>query len=260
MDEADPASITFTLNARSHTLSRATVEARLVDVEPERIAKYSVQVGDTSYPVLQVLSLAIARSRKEFNSHTAARHLHDLGFSVQPAWPPPNTPREADVETRTASATALSPADEEWHTEAEVQATIARWLEESGWEIVSSVDTAKKAPGIDVVARRGVEMVGVEVKGYPSAKYADPAKAHLPKKTHPATQARQWFAGALLAAARLHHKKVYGLDGKDETWANVIALPDFQTYRALTGSTRASLAALGVEVWWVRRDGSVTKA
>lgn len=259
MDEDVDPTITFVLNGTQHTLSRSGVETRLADVEPDRIHQYSVRVGDSTYPVLQVLALAVARSKKEFNTQTAARHLRALGFVVQPPRRVPGTP---DSDSRPApgpgAAATSGLGNEEWHTEVEVQATVAGVLGATGWVIRSMADTKRKQPGIDIVAERGLERIGIEVKGYPSTRYADSAKAHLVKPTPPATQARQWFAGAVLAAMRLHHKKVRELDGKSVTWRNVIALPDFTTYRALVASTSSSLKALDIEVWWVGEHGSVT--
>ena len=91
--------------------------------------------------------------------------------------------------------------------------------------------------------------VGVEVKGYPSRNYAAPARASEQKKTQPSTQSVHWFAAAVLAAMRLR--------GKEPDWKSVIALPDFNRYRALFGETQGSLSAAGIVVWWVDEEGTV---
>lgn len=103
------------------------------------------------------------------------------------------------------------------------------WLAAAGWRILSVADTATREHGIDIVASRGDETVGVEVTGYPSRTYADPARAADTKRTHPSTQAGHWFAQALLAAMRLR--------GRRPGVRSVIALPDFPRFRSLYGET-----------------------
>jgi len=55
-------------------------------------------------------------------------------------------------------------AEGPWHTEARVQAAVVRTLQANGWQIVSQADTATKEHGIDVVASRGRQTAGIEVK------------------------------------------------------------------------------------------------
>lgn len=107
-----------------------------------------------------------------------------------------------------------------------------------------------QGPGIDIVAERGTERLGIEVKGYPTrGTYADPRRAGEVKRTNPATQARHWYSQAVLAAMRLrtHHP----------TWQSVIAFPDFPTYKRLWADTRTSLRAADIQVWFISRDGTV---
>ena len=87
-------------------------------------------------------------------------------------------------------------------------------------------NTATKEHGIDVIAARDGQTVGVEVKGFPSRGYADPARAGEVKRTSPSTQAGHWYSQAVLAAMRLR--------GKEPEWRSVIALPDFPRYRELS--------------------------
>jgi hypothetical protein len=47
------------------------------------------------------------------------------------------------------------------------------------------------------------------------------------------------------------------LRSRNPTWRSVIALPDFGRYRDLYAETPGSLAAAGVEVWWVDESGGV---
>lgn len=137
----------------------------------------------------------------------------------------------------------------EWHTEANVQASLVTALAADGWRIVSVANTATKEHGIDVIASRDGQTVGIEVKGFPSRGYADPSRAGEPKRTAPSTQAGHWYAQAVLAAMRLRTK--------EPTWRSVITLPDFPRYRSLYAETVISLTAASIEVWWVDRAGAV---
>lgn len=124
-----------------------------------------------------------------------------------------------------APATSRQEPEDEWHTEANVQASVVRHLATTGWSILSVADTATRQRGIDVVATREGTTVGVEVKGYPSARYADPARALEAKITSPTNQSPHWYAQAVLAAMRLRTR--------EPDYRSVIALPDFPRYRDL---------------------------
>ncbi|WP_200945005.1 MULTISPECIES: hypothetical protein [unclassified Nocardioides] len=137
----------------------------------------------------------------------------------------------------------------EWHTEANVQALLVTALAADGWHILSVANTATKEHGIDVIASKDGETAGVEVKGFPSRTYADPARAGEQKRTSPSTQAAHWYSQAVLAAMRLR--------GKEPAWRSVIALPNFPRYRDLHSETLGSLAAAGIELWWVDQTGEL---
>ncbi|KAA1415350.1 hypothetical protein F0U44_21975 [Nocardioides humilatus] len=247
-------SIRFTVNRRQYDLARATVESRLVDVAPDAIRKHAVRVNGVWFPVLQAFELASGIPRSEFMSYTARRHLVALGFEVR-----------GDVDHRASRAvggdevqgrvpstwigTPAQEADEQWHTEGNVQAAVVTHLVGAGWRIFSVANTATKEHGIDVVAGLRDEVVGIEVKGFPSRGYADPARAGETKRSSPSTQAGHWYSQAVLAAMRLR--------GKKPDWRSVIALPDFPRYRDLHAETMSSLSAAQIEVWWVDRSGSV---
>jgi hypothetical protein len=47
------------------------------------------------------------------------------------------------------------------------------------------------------------------------------------------------------------------LRGKEPSWRSVIALPDLPRYRDLHAETVGSLAAAGIEVWWVDQTGEL---
>lgn len=167
-----------------------------------------------------------------------------------------------DRSTRWLAGSALTPAPvaptehasgslEDWHTEANVQASLVTALAADGWLILSVANTATKEHGVDVIATRDGQTVGIEVKGFPSRGYADPSRAGETKPTSPSTQATHWYSQAVLAAMRLR--------GKEPTWRSVIALPDFPRYRDLHAQTTASLAAAQIEVWWVDRTGAARR-
>lgn len=160
----------------------------------------------------------------------------------------PTGPRTASVSA--AAAPSVEPS-EEWHSEANVQASLVTGLAADGWRILSVANTATKEHGIDVIASRDGQTVGIEVKGFPSRGYANPARAHEVKRTRPSTQAGHWYSQAVLAAMRLR--------GKEPTWRSVIALPDFPRYRNLHAETVGSLAAAQIEVWWLDRTGLVQR-
>lgn len=252
------AAIRFTLNGRQYGLSRADVEARLAEVTPEVIRKHAVRINDTWFPVIQAFEVASGIPRSEFISHTARRHLAALGFEVAgdverrtPLPSPGATVGPAPAPGRATSAVRELPEGGEWHTEANVQAALVTALAGDGWRILSVANTATKEHGIDVIAARDGMTIGVEVKGFPSRGYADPARAGEVKRTSPSTQAGHWYSQAVLAAMRLR--------GKEPTWRSIIALPDFPRYRDLHAETEGSLSAAQIEIWWVDEAGHLLR-
>ncbi|WP_407345789.1 hypothetical protein [Pengzhenrongella phosphoraccumulans] len=244
--------ITFTLKGRRYELSRAVVESRLRDVAPEAIRKHAVRVNGIWYPAIQAFEVAGGVPRSEFISHTARRHLAALGFEVHGEIDSRTVVRtpaiKLEVDSGSGSVPDVRPPSE-WHTEANVQAAIVTALAAAGWQILSVANTATKEHGVDVIAEREDQTVGVEVKGFPSRSYADSSRAHETKPTSPSTQAGHWFAQAVLAAMRLR--------GKEPAWRSAIALPDFPRYRDLHAATVGSLTAAQIEVWWVESNGAL---
>ncbi|ABL81778.1 MULTISPECIES: hypothetical protein [unclassified Nocardioides] len=256
METQGRTSIRFTLNGHRYELTRQDVESRLADVAPDAIRKHAVKVNGTWFPVIQAFELATGIPRSEFMSNTARRHLAALGYEVAgDVEPRTEPPRVRSVATSPAAAAPTRDLEEpaelsgEWHTEANVQASLVTALAAEGWRILSVANTATKEQGIDVIASLDGQTVGVEVKGFPSRGYADPARAGEVKRTSPSTQAGHWYAQAVLAAMRLR--------GKEPTWRSVIAVPDFPRYRDLHAETAGSLAAAQIEVWWVDQTGAV---
>lgn len=137
----------------------------------------------------------------------------------------------------------------EWHWEGNVQDAVVRHLVARGWSIVRVADTSTKEHGHDVVAQHGSERLIVEVKGYPSDRYVRGDRAGQRKPTNPSTQARHWFAMAVLAGATMR--------SAEQGSRVALAFPDFTTYRNLSARVEPALRAMAVEVWLVTEDGTV---
>lgn len=161
--------VRFILNGTRYELSRDQVEARLAGVVPGTVYTHAVRVNGIWFPVRQAFELALGAPRANFNSHTARRHLTTLGFEVR-----------GQIATRTDAPGAGSSLERgsaaEWFGEAEVQAVVVSFLSDTGWRIVSTADTATKERGVDVVAERVGQLIGIEVKGFHSRSYANPRR------------------------------------------------------------------------------------
>ncbi len=73
----------FTIGGKPVSLSKQSVEDALRNVQPDPISKYRVSIGNTEYPIKQVLSLASGIPRAGFITTTAYRILNRLGFEVK---------------------------------------------------------------------------------------------------------------------------------------------------------------------------------
>jgi hypothetical protein len=136
-----------------------------------------------------------------------------------------------------------------WYWEGNVQATVARFLAAGGWTIESVADTASRQRGIDLVATKGDRRLAVEVKGYPGTVYARGERAGQPKPTAPTTQARHWYAQALLTAVLT--------GGSDEGTEIALAFPDMPRFRELIGRSEWALRGLGLRVFLADESGHV---
>lgn len=136
-----------------------------------------------------------------------------------------------------------------WPWEGAVQAVFADVLRQHGWTVTSVADTATKARGVDLLARKADRRVGAEVKGWPSSTYSDPKRAGEIKPTAPTNQAGHWFSQAVTKALML-------IDSHPGT-ESLVVLPDFPRYRDLAVRTRTGRARAEVHVVLVHEDGSV---
>jgi len=143
------------------------------------------------------------------------------------------------------------PATSEWHHESNIQDLLTAHLEADGWIVVERADALMRQQGRDLRLLRQGRYLTIEVKGFPSTQYRDPARRSEVKRTNQPTQARQWYSHALLAAL------TYYSTSDDDV---AIAFPEFSTYTNLLAKTRRALEALGIGVYLVREDGSVNRA
>jgi Holliday junction resolvase-like predicted endonuclease len=220
-----------------------------------------VRVDGRLSPVKQAFELATRVRRSSFTSHTAQRHLAALGFELVDERDSAVVTRQRDLRAdrggpaspqAISSGTPRHVSGGEWHTEARVQSAIISYLARTGWQITSAADTARREHGIDIVAIRQGHALAIEVKGFPSRYYADPSRADEQKKTQPSTQAKHWYAQAVLAAMLTRSRRP-----RDQA---VIALPDFPRYRKLYSESAGSLQQCAIELWWVSENGAVRKA
>jgi hypothetical protein len=217
-------------------LDREDIVRVLNGVQPGRVQKYGVRVGDVVFPVKQVYQLVTGLPLGQFSSAVARRHLRALGFEI--------------LGPEAGGVSPLDPAaGRGWPWEGEVRSMFAAFLHDHGWRLVSMADTASRERGVDVVARKDDRRLGAEVKGWPSTEDADVRRTAESKKTYPASQAAHWFAQALLRAVVL-------LDSQPGH-ESLIVLPDLLRYRGLAERTRTGRSAAGVHVLFVAETGSV---
>lgn len=231
----------FVLNGVVQHLDPSVVVERVRGVPAEPLQTHGVRIDGVTYPVKQAFELASGRPRAEFTSQTAMRHLHALGFDIVG---PTGLPDRSNVDI---TGSAPVDAGHQWPWEGNVQAVFMDLLRGHGWSIIAAADTAMKAPGVDVLARNGERRLGAEVKGWPSAGYADPRRVSEVKRTQPSTQAGHWFSQALSKAMML-------LDSHPGH-ESLMVLPDYPRYRDLTARTRTGRRAANIHVVLLARDG-----
>ncbi|MDP9399228.1 MAG: hypothetical protein M3P96_16025 [Actinomycetota bacterium] len=137
----------------------------------------------------------------------------------------------------------------DWFWEGNVQSALLTHLVGQGWRVLRVADTAMRERGTDIVVERDGQRLHVEVKGWPSTSYADPARAGEQKRTLPTVQAGTYFGGAVLSAMQLH----------DKCPGDQVALgfPAMDRYRALHASVADSLRTLRIQVLFVDEEGHV---
>lgn len=127
-----------------------------------------------------------------------------------------------------------------WHWEGNIQSVLVAHLAGQGYRITQVVDTASKQAGVDIRAERDDQELWVTVKGYPEQK----------SRTHPATQARHWFSGAIFDLV------LYRSERSDVMVA--MGMPDgFVTYQNLAARVGWLKKELPFRVLWVTKEGGV---
>lgn len=186
--------------------------------------------------------------------------LYRLDHGLYRRWRPTDSPETPVQEppTRVSLPTVAGPtpnvndvdALHEWSWEGNVQSAVIGWLARNHWLIRRAADTRGREHGTDIVAERDRRTLHIEVKGWPSTKYVDPARSGEQKRTPPSLQARTWFADAPLQGMRLRNSHP-----EDDV---AIAMPDTATYRGLASSVQFSLARAQVTILLVNEAGEVT--
>jgi hypothetical protein len=172
------------------------------------------------------------------------RFLRWLDGTYRPHRPHPESPTEPVAPIPAGTGTSS------WLWEGNVQSALARYLEVSGWLIERLADTARRERGFDILASRPDRRLAVEVKGYPERTYSRGAKEGQRKVAVPSAQATVYFGGALASVTRYREA--------DPNLGLAIGLPDVPRYRDLVTQRATSLRDLGIGVFLVTEDGTVS--
>ena len=134
-----------------------------------------------------------------------------------------------------------------WYWEGNVQGKVAAHLTAEGWRIIRTAKTAKREPGIDILAEMGGRTLAVEVKGYPPERYTQGLKRGQLRPTGERdgdatmTVAEAYYAASVVPAQL----------------ESAMAFPIFLRYRRDVERLRQALQRLGIGVYFVAEDGSV---
>jgi len=139
--------------------------------------------------------------------------------------------------------------EKEWFEETNVARKIKNYLQKNGYQIIKFNEN-KKEKGPDIIAKKdNIEYI-IEVKGYPSDKYVKGKKKGQKKPTKPDTQAKHWFAEALL--------QVLLAKSKNPNAVVCMAFPKFQVYERLISRLKYILTKnLGINCYLVDEKGKV---
>ncbi len=155
---------------------------------PEPVRQHGVRIGEVVYPVKQAFELATGLPRTEFTTHIARRHLAALGFEVV-----------GEIETRgpIGGLVARVRHTRRWNPKPSTasgipnsecrQPSFAFSSATGGRSRPSQTQTLGSMPST-FSPLRGGDRAAIEVQGFPSRNYADPARASETKRTQPSTQ------------------------------------------------------------------------
>jgi hypothetical protein len=137
----------------------------------------------------------------------------------------------------------------DWFWEGNVVNSLEKHFVDLGWVLEFKADTASRQAGVDLHLRKGHLELMIEAKGYPSTTYQRGTKQGLPKPTNPATQARHWYAEAILCAMLRQHDH--------PNLMVAIAFPENPVFTSIVERTKDSLHKLGLPVLFVSEAGGV---
>ncbi len=140
--------------------------------------------------------------------------------------------------------------EDDWFYEANIQNKIEKHLKSENWG-VEVVDTKSRKKGPDILAKKNGTNLQVEVKGYPSDKYVRGKDKGKEKKTNPKTQARHWFAEALLT--------IILAKCKSPNLKIALGFPDDKIYLKKWTEIKWLREKIHLSVYWVNRDGLVNR-
>lgn len=127
--------------------------------------------------------------------------------------------------------------------EAVVVEKVCEHLDSSGWTVESSCGPTEQ--GDDIVATRGNEEFRIEAKGEGSEQPTSSRHG----KPFTRNQVRSHVAVALYRAAKM----------RTDTVRASMAFPDNEHHREMVSAIDRAVRDLGIAVFWVSADGSVTE-
>ena len=137
----------------------------------------------------------------------------------------------------------------DWFWEGNVVNSLEKHFAAVGWIFVSKANTATRQAGVDLHMKKGDAELMIEAKGYPSTTYQRGPKQGMPKPTSPSTQARHWYAEAILCAMLRQHDH--------PNLIVAIAFPEKPVFTAIVERTKESLKKLDLRVLFVSEAGGV---
>lgn len=73
----------FVLRGKSFNIDPEDVKKAVKNLQPESIRKYALQIGNSEYPIKQVLSKITGYPPAAFTAHDAYRILGKMGFTIK---------------------------------------------------------------------------------------------------------------------------------------------------------------------------------
>lgn len=93
-----------TIARRHFYFHRIEVEEAMNAVVPEPVTGASVEIGGTSYPIMQVGAILTRQDRRDFNSGEVVRAMQALGFPCRMTPTAPVAPAPSTTEPETSTA------------------------------------------------------------------------------------------------------------------------------------------------------------